>query len=90
MTQELTKKLVCILMRSGVEIWVEEEKIDGIVSLMEKKSIFRVSGQIVNTADISGIFDANTMEENTYRKNGYWKCKQGNYWHKKNEECGHK
>ena len=30
--------------------------------------------QIINKADISGIFNAITMEDKTRRKNGDWKC----------------
>ena len=90
MTTEITKNLMCILMRSGIEVWVDEAKVDEVIAKMEGKSIFRIGNQVINPADISGIFDPKVMKDNWYRKNGYWKCEKADYWHRRNEECGHK
>ena len=87
MTTEISKNLVCILMRSGIEIWVEQDKVENIIELMQEKSVFRVGGQVINTADISGIFDAKTMEDNTRRKNGQWKDGFGNWRDKGDRVC---
>ena len=84
MTNELSKRLVCILMRSRVEIWKEEDRINKIN--LEGVKFINIDGEIINTADISGIFKASTMEEQTRRKNGEWKCQQ-NYWHNRGEKC---
>jgi hypothetical protein len=90
MTTEISKNLMCIVMRGGIEVWIESDKLDPLMGLLETKRFIKVGDQIINTADISGIYEAKTVEDNWYKKNGYWKCKQGNYWHKRNEECGHK
>jgi len=90
MSQEISKNLMCIVMRGGIEVWIEYDKLGSLMDLLETKRFVKVENQIINTADISGIYDAKTVEDNWYKKNGYWKCKQGNYWHKRNEECGHK
>jgi hypothetical protein len=93
MNTELSKNLKCILMRNGIELWLEEEFIESVKNVLLKggeSKLLKIGEQFINTADVSGIFDAKTMEDNWYKKNGYWKCKQGNYWHKRNEECGHK
>lgn len=92
MNQEITKNLMCIKMRSGVEIWVEEKKAQKLIELMgtADTKFVDIDGEMINSASVEGIFGAKTMEENWYRKNGYWKCKQGNYWHKRGEQCGHR
>ena len=89
MTTEITKNLMCILMRDGVEIWIEEEKLETLKEMIETRKFVSIGKEMINTVDISGIYEAKTMEEKTRRKNGQWKCKFG-YWHQnKNEECAH-
>ncbi len=56
-----------------------------ILSARESKFI-EYEGQVVNSADIIGIFSASTMEEVTRRKNGEWKCKSET-WHERKEKC---
>lgn len=90
MSKELTKNLMCILMREKAEIWIEQEKLESLMDMLEKQRFIRIGKEIINTADISGIYTAETMEDITRRKNGQWKCKEGNYWHDKGEQCGHK
>lgn len=92
MTEKITKQIMCIKMRSGVEIWVEKAKAQKLIDLMgtAETRFVDIDGEIINSANVEGVFGAKTMEDNWHRKNGYWKCKQGNYWHKRNEECGHK
>lgn len=90
MTQEITKNLICILTRDGNETWIDESKFEELIELVETKKFLRIEGKLINTADISGVYPAKDMEERWYRKNGYWKCKAGNYWHKPHEECGHR
>jgi hypothetical protein len=90
MTQELTKKLMCILMREKAEIWIEKDKLEPLMGMLETKRFVNIDGQIINTADISGIYSAETMEDITRRKNGQWKCEAGNYWHNKGEICAHR
>lgn len=78
-------------MRNGAEIWLEEERIkfliDNLLSL-EKHNFIKIDDEIINTADIVGIFGTKTMEEITRRKNGQWKCVLG-YWHERGQECAH-
>jgi hypothetical protein len=76
-------------MRNGVEIWAESDRLSGLVNALQniKESKFiEYDGQLINTADITGIFNAETMAEYTRRKNGDWKCDQGN-WHQRGEKC---
>lgn len=86
---KLTKNLVCISMRNGVEIWIEKDRVSHLVDSIEKikdNKFIVIGEEVVNTADIVGFFKADTMEESTRRKNGEWKC-QHNNWHNKYESC---
>lgn len=89
MNTQLSKNLMCIQMRSGVEIWLEQEKADklqsGLQNITQNKFVAH-DGQTINTADIVGVFNAITMEGNTRRKNGQWSCHLGS-WHERKEEC---
>jgi hypothetical protein len=89
MSQELSKNLVCILMRSGVEIWVEADRAENLKTSIEasKQSMFvRYENQLLNTADISGIYTADVMADLTRKKNGEWKCRQA-VWHQYRTKC---
>lgn len=91
MEKSLTKNLMAIVMRNGIEIWAEEEKIRNlqrILTIGKESKFIEIDGETINTADIIGIFLPKTMEELVRRKNGQWKCSWGN-WHEKGERnCG--
>ena len=87
MTKEISKKLMCVQIRGGQELWMEDEQADRLkqILLSSKESKFiEYAGQVMNTADISGIFSAEVMEDKTRRRNGQWKGKDGK-WHDKGE-----
>ncbi len=87
---ELTKNLVCIVIRGGIQIWVEEERSQTMVSLLTSQNppqFVKYENRLINRADVVGIFNAKDMEEHTRRKNGEWQCKHSE-WHGKAEKCG--
>lgn len=89
MSQELTKSLVCIQMRSGVEVWIEANRADNVQATLQaitQSKFIKLDNQTLNTADIVGVFQASTMEAATRRKNGQSQCKEGS-WHDKGEKC---
>jgi len=102
---EISKNLRCVLLRSGIEIWAEEEKIKNLETILKgltESKFIGIEGQTINTADISGIFSAELMAEKTRRKNGEWqdekgvwhlqgdwKCQYKDLYHKKFEKCEH-
>ena len=91
MTQEITKELMCIKVREGMEVWVEKEKIENLIAMLinhRTGKFIKVEGELINTVDVVGIFTAETMEDITRRKNCQWKCLY-NFWHSKGEECAH-
>ena len=89
MTNEITKNLMCIQMRSGVEIWMEQERAEKLQVVLQEitgSKFIRFDDQTINTADVVGVFSAANMADHTRRKNGEWKC-QSNIWHQRGEKC---
>jgi len=89
MTTEIAKKQKCLRLRSGIEIWLDEEKwirLEEVLSSLAVKKFIDIEGRIINTADIEGIYKPEDLEELNRRKNGQWKCDY-NIWHHRNETC---
>ena len=72
-----------ISMRDGVEIYIEEKKLEPLMPLLETKRFIKIEKEVINTADISGVYLAKTIENKTRRKNGQWQDEYG--WHDKGE-----
>lgn len=87
---EISKQLMCVMMRNNVELWFEDETIKNLKALLLGGSppqfILAPSGQVINRVDIVGIFTPLDLEEHNHRKNGQWKCVAGT-WHPKFDEC---
>ena len=86
---EVSKKLKCVVMRNGVEIWKEEDRLANLTTMLtgsQKVGFIKVDNETINSVDIVGIFSPETMDEMTRRKNGQWKC-NANVWHNKGEKC---
>ena len=87
--KEISKSLKCLLLKNGIEIWKESERLEALKnSLLNLQNHFFVviDEDEINTAEIAGIFSAKTMAEYTKRKNGEFKCVYGK-WHGKFEKC---
>ena len=86
---ELANKQVCVLLRSGLELWIDaarEAELEKVLGDSNKRFI-RINGQLVNPFEVLGVFTPDAMEDRQRRKNGQWKCMKGN-WHEKGEGCG--
>lgn len=86
---ELSKNLMCISIRNGVELWVEAERVQILQRMLETMvghKFINFDNQSINTADVVGIFSAETMEDMKRGKNGQWRCRTGT-WHDKYEKC---
>jgi hypothetical protein len=89
MSNEVSVNLMCVQMRSGVEVWLEAEKAKALQVMLTSQTSHRFinyEGQSFNTADLVGVFTAATMEATTHRKNGQWQCNFGK-WHGRGEDC---
>lgn len=86
---QLSKNLMCIMMRGNIEIWIEKDKTDKLMELLENGQInrfVRIDNQFINVVDVMGIFSPETMKDRNNIRAGKWKC-QHNIWHIRNEEC---
>lgn len=89
MTNELTKKLICVYIRNGIQIWLEDDRITKLKEILQasrESKFIEISGQFVNTADIVGIFSPESMADLVRHKRGEWKCNHGE-WHARQEIC---
>lgn len=89
MNKELSKDLMCVSMRNGVEVWLEAERATTLREALlkvSKSKFVNIDEQIINTADVVGIFNPETMSDHTRRRNGEWRCKY-NEWHEKFQKC---
>jgi hypothetical protein len=86
---ELAKRQHAVTIRGGVELWIDEERVPELEKALQDstKKFIKVSGQLVNTFEILGVFSPEAVEEKNRRKNGEWKCMKGN-WHEKFIKCG--
>lgn len=90
MTNEIAKKQMCVLMRSGIEIWIDKDKADKLRKILinSKRNLFiDFEERSFNTADITGVFIPQDLVDLKRRKNGQYKCSFGT-WHDKGEFCG--
>lgn len=79
----------CVLVRGGLEIWIEAEKADRLYDTIknpQSPKYIKIDEQVINTFEIIGIMTPDAMEERQRRKNGQWKCMKGN-WHDKGNVC---
>jgi hypothetical protein len=84
---ELSKNIRCVLLRSGIKIWIEQEKEATLKNMIEQGVKFiEYEGQYINTADITGIFTPDKMADLTREKNGEWYCRFSR-WHSRGVKC---
>lgn len=91
MTEELAKKQSCVMLISGIELWVDEAigvSIQKILLSISEHKFITVNGRAINTASISAVLLPEDIEDRKRRQNGQWKCQWGE-WHEKGERCGH-
>jgi hypothetical protein len=87
---QLAKNLYCVYVRNGAEIWIERERCENLMQelkgIVEGNRFIKFEDQMMNTADIVGIFSAATMADLNRRKNGQWQCLKGT-WHGRKDQC---
>lgn len=89
MTNELATKQRCVLMRSGVQLWIEEEKAIALSVDIQQgavKGFVLIDGETINTNDIVGIHTPQVIYELNKSKSGQWKCEHGN-WIPRGRKC---
>jgi hypothetical protein len=90
--EALAKIQKCILLKNGIEKWVEldiAEQIQDALDTLQSHLFIRIAdskNETVNTAELVGVFGADTLEEFKRAKNGQYKCLMGT-WHDKGQIC---
>jgi ribosomal protein L19E len=83
---EITKNLMCVVIRGGLEVWIDDDKVDNLMIVIEKNSVVKIDNNVINTKDIVGIFTPEVMKGRDTRKRGDWQCDYGRT-HQKYEKC---
>ncbi len=87
---ELTNKQKVIMLRSGVEIWIEEEYANRLKSILlnsKETKFIEIDNSVINSTDIIGVFSPQELEDATRRKNGQWKHTNGNWYNRGDKVC---
>ena len=80
--EKLTKKLKCISLRNGIEIWIEEDRVLKLQEQLKQtnKHLFvEYEGRTLNTADMIGIFLPADIEIKNKMKRGQWQDVNGDW-----------
>lgn len=89
MNKQITDKVYCVLLRSGVRIWINESGLNTLTPKLKAStgnSLFEIEGQLVNGTDVNGVFTAEKIDELDKMKRGMWRCKYGS-WHNRYDNC---
>lgn len=90
MSNEVSKNLVCIVIRNGIHIWIEADRAETLRQVLHSANehkFIEFDERFINTADLTGIFTPQDLAELTRRKNGEWQCKHGKWWNKGQSQC---
>ena len=89
MNTEITKNLMCVVVRGGIEIWIDEDKVDNLMAMIEKQTVVKIGNNVLNTKDIVGIFEPEVIQERDNKKGGYKCLKLEDTYHVRGEKCEH-
>jgi hypothetical protein len=87
--KEVSKNLKCLVLRNGIEIWKESDRLTDLSRKLlsgQKIGFIQIDDELINSADVVGIFSANTMQDTIRRRNGQWECQYG-VWHDRGQKC---
>lgn len=88
MENKLSLSTRCLLMRGGERIYINDDEarqIENILLRLENSRFVKISGQIINTADLTGLFSMDILEETLRTKRGEWQCRRCGKWLSRNE-----
>ena len=87
MNNQLAVKQKCILVRGGLEVWVDEDRKKNLENILNGKSRYlNIDGDLINTVDIVGVFSPQLLDDYKKTKRGMWKCAY-EQWHQRNDGC---
>ena len=89
MTTEIVKPQKMILMKSGLPLFMDAERVRVLEDILAAGSSHRfinIDDRTINSAEIEGIYAPDQYDELQRVKRGEYKC-QYRKWHGKREEC---
>lgn len=89
MTYEIVKEQKVILMKNGLPLFVEADRVKALEDILASGSghrFVKIDDKTINSAEIAGIYTVDAYEELQRVKQGDWKCRWGK-WHMKKETC---
>lgn len=89
MTTELTTAQKVIVMKSGMAIWVAEDRatrLEDILAGSEGHRFVKLDDKTINSAEIEGIYTPAKYDDLAKIKQGMWQC-QFLQWHGRRAEC---
>lgn len=87
---KLAKQQKCLIQRNGVQIWLDHEKAEKLQAILQninEHKFIDFDGRTINTADCTGVYLPEDIENMTNRKNGRWMCNGGNWHHRSEGGC---
>jgi len=72
---ELTKNQKCIVIRTGIFIWLDENeanKFQLVLDNITQSTFIKINGRSINSADVSGVYLPEDIQELYDRKNHKW------------------
>jgi len=89
MKNELQKNQKVVILADGIELWMDEEKADALVAILDKLTFddnVNWEGRNFTKSMYRGTFLPSDIEDQKRRKNGQWLCK-GSNWHDRFDKC---
>lgn len=88
MSKEITKQQNCVLIRGGIELWIDTERVIELEKALQDstKRFLKINGQLINSFEIIGLFTPESIAERHRLQTGEWKCQKGR-WHEKKHRC---
>ena len=87
MTKALAKPQMCVVLFSGKEIWLDDDRAKAIADSCERGAgMVRIDDSMINVSAIEGIFNPQQMDDHRKIKSGMAKCEYMK-WHDKFDEC---
>lgn len=89
MTTELATIQKAIVMKTGLVLWVAEERanyLEDILASQDGHKFVKIDDETINTAQIEGIYKREKYEELVKIKRGMWQCSYLQ-WHNRTADC---
>ena len=89
MTNEITDKILVIMLKGNYKCWISQKQAEVIKQAIKSNASFvEVDDLFFKAESIMFILPADEIEEQDHIKKGDWQCQYCGSWIPKNMECG--